>query len=85
VEKLANGGLVLADHPGDVRIIEVEDLAQQEHRAFGRRQPLEQHQEGDRDALRVALALLGGEERLGQPGPDVLLAPHARRLQVIEA
>ena len=89
-DELARVALALADHLGDLVVGVGEDLAQQERRALDGREPLEQHEEGERERVgqlglgaRVAGALVG-EQRLGQPRPDVLLAPHARGAQVVD-
>jgi hypothetical protein len=66
-----------------------EQLVQHVDGALDRAEPLEQHQERERERL-VGLGALGrpghrlGHERLGQPRPDVGLAPHARRAQVVD-
>jgi hypothetical protein len=60
----------------------VEHLGQEERRALGRRQPLEQAQERQRQVVDVGGGR--GRDRLGQPRPDVGLAAGPRRAQLIE-
>ena len=65
----------------------VEHLAQHEHRPLGRAEGLQHGQHRDRDAL-GELDVVGhvgaGEQRLGQPLADVLLAPPRQRAQPVE-
>ena len=80
--ELARVVLRLADRLGDLVVGVVEHLAQQEHRALHRREAFEQHEEGHRHRVGHLGVLRGvgclvGEQRLGQPWPDVTLAPHA--------
>src|SRR5690606_5391535 len=69
----------LSDDPRDLVEVEVENLAQQEHRALGWRELLEQYQEssGQRRG-QLGWFLVGFGQRLGQPGTEVL---HARPLR----
>ncbi len=76
--------------PRDLVVLVVEHLAQQEHRALLRRQRLEQDHERERHRLGLRQRTLRpapvvGDDRLRQPGTDVLLAGRARRLQPIQA
>ena len=77
VGDLAHGGGRLVHGVRDLVVPDVEDLAQHEHRPLGRRQGLEHHEHRGRDAV-GELDVLGhvgrGEQRLGQPRPDVRLA-----------
>ena len=77
----------LADRLGDLVVRHVEDLAQHEDRALGRRERLQHGQHRDRDAL-GELDVLGhvgaGEQRLGQPLADVVLAPAGQGAQPVE-
>jgi len=86
--KLADRGLTLPGHGGDLGIREGERLAEHEHRAFQRRQRSEHDQQRNRHRLRKLHAVRrvrAGQERRWQPRPDVPLALHARRAQVIQA
>jgi hypothetical protein len=88
VRDLAHRGRRLVDRGGDVVVGEVEDLAQDEHRALGGRERLEHGQHRDRDAL-GELDVLGdvgaGEQRLGQPLADVVLSAARQRPQRLSA
>jgi hypothetical protein len=81
--------LALVDHAGDLRVGEPEHVVEQKHRPFHGRQALEQDQERHRERV-GHLGVLGQvmglvrQHRLGQPLPDVLLAPHACRPQVVD-
>ena len=87
---LAAVRLAALDDLGDLRERVVEHVVQQEHRPLHRRQRLQHEQERRRDRLAQlgALGRPGGvavaEHRLGQPLADVGLAPHARRLQLVD-
>jgi hypothetical protein len=87
VSDLPDRGRRLVDRCSDVGVGQVEDLAQDEDRPFGGREGLQHGQHRDRDAL-GELDVLGhvgtGEQRLGQPLPDVLLAPPRQRPQPVE-
>jgi hypothetical protein len=83
--------LAARDDLGDLAVAVVEDVVQQEDRALDRGQPLEHEQERHRDRVGV-LHDPGpvrndrvGQERFRQPRPDVALAPHAGRAQVVDA
>src|SRR5215211_6747026 len=71
----------------DLGVGHLEDLAQDEDRPFGGRKGLQHGQHRDRDAL-SQLDVLGhvgrGGQRLGQPLPDVLLAPPRQGPQPVE-
>ena len=75
------------DRCSDVGVGQVEHLAQDEDCTFGGREGLQHGQHRDRDAL-GELDVLGhvgtGGQRLGQPLPDVLLAPPRQRPQPVE-
>jgi hypothetical protein len=89
--QLAAVVLALADHPGDLGVAVAEHVVQQEHRALHRGQPFQQQQERHRQRV----GLLGqagrvrrpgvGQQRLGQPLPQVGLAAHPRRAQMVDA
>ena len=83
-------GLAEPERPGNVGVVVLEDLSQQEHRALDRRESLEHHQErhrqrfvGPQDAKRIAARI--GRQRLGQPFANVLLPLRARRLEMVDA
>src|SRR5215211_407409 len=71
----------------DLGVGHLEDLAQDEDRPFGGRKGLQHGQHRDRDAL-SQLDVLGhvgrGGQRLGQPLPDVLLAPPRQGPEPVE-
>jgi hypothetical protein len=80
--------LCLVHHVGDLVVPIGEHVAQKEHRAFDRREVLEQQQEPHRQRVGrlsvsggVGLGL--GHERFGEPGADVPLAPHPGRPEVV--
>ena len=71
------------------RVVVAEHLAQQVGRPLDRRQPLQQHQQGQRQRIRElgARGRAGRrvlEQRLREPRPDVGLAPGPRRLQDVD-
>ena len=84
VGDLADRGRALVDGFGDLVVLQVEHLAQHEHRPLGRRERLQHQQHRHRDAV-GQLDVLGhvgrGQQRLGQPGPDVGLLAAAERTQ----
>ena len=84
VRDLADRGRALADGLGDLVVAHGEHLAQHEHRPLGGREGLQHQQHGHRDAV-GQLDVLGhvgrGEQRLGQPGPDIGLLAAAERTQ----
>jgi hypothetical protein len=63
---------------GDLLGREAEDLAQDEHRALGRRQVLERDDERELDALALLVARVGAGQAVGQPERlvRVRLDPH---------
>ena len=82
VGDLADRGRALVDGFRDLVVLQIEHLAQHEHRPLGRRERLQHQQHRHRDAV-GQLDVLGhvgrGQQRLGQPGTDVgLLAPAER-------
>jgi hypothetical protein len=86
-EDLAAVRFGLAGDLGDLPVVVGEDLVQQEHGPLGRRQALQQDQEGHGQGighLRTLRRIWFGarDQGLGQPGPHVGLAPHPGRLQV---
>ena len=87
VADLAYGGRGLVDRLGDLGVRDVEDLAEHEHRALGRGQRLEHGEHRVGDAVRQ-LDVVGhvgrGQQRLGQPLADVLLAPARVRTEPVE-
>jgi hypothetical protein len=93
-EDLTAVRLGLAGDLGDLGVVIAEDLAEQEYRAFGGRQALEQDQEGHGQGIGHLGALRGvgssrwrqlvGDERFGQPGAHVRLPPDPRRPQVAD-
>ena len=81
-------GLVALDDRGDGGVVDIEDLAQQEHRALDGTEPLEHGEEGERERL-VAFDAMGGigvviGQWLGQPGARVDLSVAARRPQRVD-
>ena len=83
VHQLAAGGFALAQGGGHIRVVGIEDLAQQKGGAFFRRQLLQHGEKGDRDVIDQFQLLLGRfgqglHQRLGQPEAAVVLAlgPH---------
>ena len=87
VGDLPHGGRRLADRLRDLVVRHVEHLAQHEHRPLGRVERLQHGEHRDRDAL-GELDVVGhvgaGEQRLGQPLADVVLAPPRQRAQPVE-
>jgi hypothetical protein len=86
--QLAARRLGALEHLGDLGVVHVEHVVQQERGALEWGQPLEGHQQRVRQVLgeRVRLGGIGAlDDRLGQPGADVVLAPRARRLHPVEA
>jgi hypothetical protein len=93
-EDLTAVRLGLAGDLGDLVVVVAEDLVEQEHGAFGRRQALEQDEEGHGQGIGHLGALrgVGGgrgtqlarDERLGQPGTYVGLPPDPRGPQVAD-
>jgi hypothetical protein len=84
VGDLADGGGTLADGLGDLVVIQVEDLAQHEHRPLGRVKRLQHEQHRHRDAVGqfdVGGHVGRGQQRFGQPGADVGLLAAADRPQ----
>ena len=81
--------LGLLDDVGDLRVLVAEHLAQQVGRALDRGQPLQEHEQRQRQRIRE-LGMRGRAERrvldqrLRQPGPDIRLATGARRLEDID-
>jgi hypothetical protein len=79
-----------ADHPlGDLRVVVVEDVVEQQHGALLRGQGLEQDEEGEGervghlDLAGRVLAGWGAEQRLWQPIADIGLASNPGRAQLI--
>ena len=74
--QLPAGRLGAVEHGGDLGKRRVEDVVQQEGRAFHRRQPVERQQQGERKIVGqfrrgIGRQALRVEHRLGQPGPDI--------------
>ena len=73
--------------PRPAPVAEVEHVAEQEHRALGRRQRLQHEQHRRRQAVRQ-LEVLGdvgrGQQGLGQPRSDVVLPTPRDRAQPVE-
>ena len=85
-EDLPRVRLALADAPRDLVEVELEHLAQQEDRALGRRQLLQQHEECRRQGRRQ----LGGFlirfcQRFGQPWTWILHASPLGAAQMVDA
>ena len=87
--ELAACGLRTPDRRRDLREVEPEHVPEHEHRAFERAQPLEQqqrrhrHRVGElRGALRVLVRI--GQQRLGEPRPDVRLPLDPGRAQDVD-
>jgi hypothetical protein len=93
-EDLTAVRLRLAGDLGDLAVVVAEDLVQQEHGAFGRRQALQQDEEGHRQGIGHLGTLRGvgggrgaqlvGDEWLGQPGAHVRLPPDPGGPQVAD-
>ena len=85
--QLAGVGLRRPDQLGHLPRAVAERLAQHVGRALGRRQALQQREQGEGDALPLDGVVerpertVRGEHRLGQPRPDVDLPPGAGRVQ----
>jgi hypothetical protein len=67
-----------------------EDFAQQEDRPLDRCQTFEEEEQRHRERLvdpenAERIILRFGDQRLGEPLANGLLAPHARRLEVVDA
>ncbi len=86
-------GLLDADGFGDFAVAVAERLAQDEHRAFGRREPLHQGEQRERHGLALLGALQRaeragrgmGEHRLGEPRPGVQLAAGTGGGELVDA
>src|SRR6266571_557610 len=79
----------LMDHLRDLRVLVLENLPQKEHGALDGRQPLQEEQERHRQRLADPGRFRGvagrhGQQRLGKPRADVLLALDTRRLQMVQ-
>ena len=79
----------LTKQRGDFGVAAVEHVVQQERRPFFGREPLEQHEERDRQVggqlgVPIGRRRWRADERLGQPGPDVGLALHLERAQAVD-
>jgi hypothetical protein len=82
--QLAAVRLGLVDNAGDLWIVEIEHLSEQEHRALGRTECLQQDEERHRQRvgqlnpfeLRSAARF---DQWFGQPRPEVRFTPHPRR------
>ena len=75
---LADRGRALAHHFCDLLVRRLEHLAEHEHGTLSRTQGLEHGEHGYRDILgklSVLRHIGAGEQRLGQPLPDVVLPP----------
>lgn len=87
VGELPHRGGVAADHGGDLGVGVGEDLVQDEHRPLQRGERLQHHQQRERERVGpygLVGGVGGGDERFGQPGPDVGLAAPAQRALVGE-
>ncbi len=86
---LTGGGRRAAERAGDLVERVPEHVVEHERRALGRRQRLEHDEQGEAHLVAAQGDLLRarvrGHDRLGQPRPDVGLAPHARGLQRVQA
>jgi hypothetical protein len=71
--RLAHGGLGAVQGPGDVAVILLEDVVQQEDRPLQRREPFQRQQKGDRDVLGPFDRILGErlDQRLRKPGAAI--------------
>jgi hypothetical protein len=87
VRDLPYRGRGLAHHLGDLLVRRLEHLAQHEHCPLGRTEGLQHGEHRDRDVL-AELGVLGhigtGEQRLGQPFPDVLLPAAGHRSKPVQ-
>jgi len=87
--ELADVVRALADDPGDLPILVVEDVVEHQDGSLLRRQALQQHEHRQRQRVghlrvprRIVVAV--GDDRLRQPLPDVVLATSARRAQRVD-
>jgi hypothetical protein len=77
----------LVDDARDPRIVEVEDVAEQEDGPLDRIEPLERCQQRQAQLLRLGHhhgRIELRDQRLGQPGPDVLDPPALRQVQAVD-
>ena len=77
------------EHGGDFGERRVEDVVEQEGRAFQRRQPVERQQQGERKIVGefgggIGRQALRVEHRLREPWPDIDFPLRSRALQAIE-
>ena len=92
-EPLPAGHFTFAQKGGNLRVVVLEDLAQQEDGSLDRLELLQQHQERQRDRLiRIDAPLyvcefgsLRSADRFWQPGTQVLFPLPARELELIQA
>jgi hypothetical protein len=87
VRDLPHGRRRLPDGIGDLVVRHVEDLAQHEDDPLCRPEGLQHGQHGDGQVLRepdVVRHVGAGEQRLGEPFADVLLAPPGHGPQMVE-
>jgi len=92
-EPLPAGYFTFAQKGGNLRVIVLEDLAQQEDGSFDRLELLQQEQERQRDRLILINAPLDVREfrslrrddRFWQPGTQVLFPLATRELELIQA
>jgi hypothetical protein len=84
---LSHGGRGLVNRVGDLPVGHVEDLTEHKHGSLGRAQRLQDGEHRHRDAL-GQLDVLGdigaGQQRLGQPLADVLLAAARQGPHLVE-
>ena len=83
-------GLAMADQLGDLHVVEVERLLEQERGALLRPESLQQGQQRQRDVLGalvpvLRIGVLGNVQRLGKPGAGVGPADGTRRAQPVQA
>ena len=87
VRDLPDRGRGLAHDLGDLVVWRLEHLVQHEHGPLGWTKGLQHGEHGDRDVL-GQLGVLGhigtGQQRLGQPFPDVLLPPAGHRSEPVQ-
>src|SRR5438093_4849615 len=89
MDDLPAGRLAFVERPGDLRVVAVEDVVEEERGPLLRREALEKHHERDRQVrgqldVPVRGRRLVAKEHLRQPWPDVGLALDLERAQTVD-
>ena len=87
LEDLPTCAVALAEEGGDLEVVHVEDVVQEEDGALGGGEPLQEHEERHRDLverLEACETAVVEIDRLGEAVAAVLFATCARRAEVIE-